>query len=390
MNMSDGGEEKKRESEYNESRVRVGTDDFGLARAGRDDYCRALARVAVAQICEGVGFNCAKESALLALSDVAVRFMRDIGKSASSCACLAGRTECNVFHIVRALEDMSSIIGFRGASEVECCPVVSGVVKELVEFVETAEEIPFARPVTQFPVIKSRRGIPSFSQIGEAPSGDHVPDWLPAFPDQHTYAHSPVLDVRGTDRRVGKLEQARQRRKAEGSLLNLQQRLHSSSNAGPSGSTNHAAEPQEVRVGHADEPKGSLTAVSPDLFFVPAVDAVNPFLAPPLPAGEKDVATIVSPGRLRGKEDVHKNPGSVLDIFAPAVEAMESGVAESSMDSERRALPDRRPVVSFTLKGSRKMTGGDLDSLLGDRLSPRNPFLSAREDENDEKKRRAG
>ncbi|GAB2250725.1 hypothetical protein Droror1_Dr00016975 [Drosera rotundifolia] len=117
MNISDGGEEKKRKSEYNENRVRVGTDNFGLARAGRDDYSRALARVAVAQICKGVGFNYSKESALLALSDVAVRFMRDIGKSASSCACLA---------------------------EVECCPVVSGVVKELVEFVETAEEIPFA------------------------------------------------------------------------------------------------------------------------------------------------------------------------------------------------------------------------------------------------------
>ncbi|GAB2272315.1 hypothetical protein Dimus_007135 [Dionaea muscipula] len=381
--MSDGGEESKRDSEYI-----VGD------RAGPNDYGRAVARVAVAQVCESVGFECFKESALEALSDVAVRFMCDLGKSASSYASLASRAECNVFDIVKALEDLGSTIGFSGASEVSShCPVGSGVANEMIEFVEMAEEIPFVQPIPRFPVIKRRKGIPSFLQIGESPGGNkHIPDWLPAFPDTHTYIHSPVWNDRKTDPQADKLEQVRQRRKAEKSLLNLQQRLLSSSAAGPSGSQNHhhhADVPWEYSASQADAAV-AVEKKNHETFLVQPPLHDNPFLAPPLPAGEKDVSSIVSPIRLKRKEDDddNKKHSSMLEIFAPAIDAMKSGVTES----ERRDLPDKRPVVHFRLKEggrSRQMMGEDLDTCLADRVNHKNSFSFMRDDEKDDKKRRA-
>ncbi|GAB2226982.1 hypothetical protein Droror1_Dr00008781 [Drosera rotundifolia] len=378
--MSDGGEESKREDE-----CEVRESD----RARTDEYRRAVARVAVAQVCEGVGFDCLKESALDALSDMALRFMGDIGESASSYASLVGRAECNVFDVVRALEDIGSTVGFSGAAGSGHCPVGSGVVNEMIGFVETAEEIPFAQPIPQFPVIKNPQGIPSFSQIGEAPGGKHVPVWLPAFPDKHTYVHTTVWNDRKADQHAHKAEQAKQRRKAERSLLNLQQRLLSSS---VSGSGNHADVVQEYPVVHADLPKDSVAAESNDsshAALLPAVENHNPFLAPPLPSGEKDVAAISSPVKVERKEDDQKKHASALEIFAPVIDAMKAGMSESSR-SERRVLPQRRSVVHFRLKGGRKMVAEDLDTCIRETTNPRTSSSSfGRGDERDDKKRRA-
>ncbi|GAB2300615.1 hypothetical protein Dimus_034649 [Dionaea muscipula] len=344
--MSDGAEESKskskREGEYN-----VG------GRAGPDDYGRAVARVAVAQVCKGVGFERSRESALEALSDIAIRFLCDLGNSASSYSSLAGRAECNVFDIVKALEDLgstSTLIGFPlGQGHY---PIMGyGVVNEIMEFVEMAVEIPFAQPIPRFPVVVTssrlrRRIPPSFSQMGETGGGGkHVPDWLPAFPDQHTYVHSPVWNDRKTDPQAYKVEQARQRRKAERSLLNLQQRLllSSSSSAGlPSGS------------------------------------------------GKKNDFDVVKDSVAGEKKHGH---GSVLEIFAPAIDAMKkksTGVITESMGgSESRVL--RPGVVHFRLEGGRKVVSEDLDVLLSltDRANEKKSFSLGMVDEKDDKKRRA-
>ncbi|GAB4833609.1 hypothetical protein Ancab_031854 [Ancistrocladus abbreviatus] len=362
--MSDGGEESKRESEYNAFRG-----------AGVDDYSRAVSRVAVAQICQSVGFERTKESALEALSDVAVRYICDIGKSASGYANLAGRSECNVFDVVKGLEDLGSCIGFSGASEVDHCSIGSRVLNEMVEFVETAEEIPFVQPITQFPVTKIRRGIPSFLLMGETPSGNHIPTWLPAFPDPHTYVHSPMWNERKTDPQADKIEQARQRRKAERSLLNLQQRLLPADGAGPSGLANNANVTQQYSASHADGVRESRGSED------------NPFLAPPLPAGEKDVSSVVLPAKLKRKEDDKKH-GSVLETFAPAIDGMKNGSSDP-MDCDREVLSDRRPLVHFRLKGGRKMVGEDLDVTLTNKGRNRGTQWIGRDEDKDDKKRRA-
>ena len=335
-------------------------------RSGADNFGRAVSKIVVAQICESVGFESSKESALDALADIAIRYICDLGKMANFYANLTGRTECNVFDIIRALEVLEASQGFPGAADVSRCLASSGVIKEIVGYVGSAEEIPFAQPVPRFPVMKNRRLIPSFVQMGENPPGHHIPTWLPAFPDPHTYIHSPMWNERNTDPRSDKIEHARQRRKAERSLLSLQQRLVCNSSVGTSNSISLAAAGNRL---HQDER--------------------NPFLEPPLDPGEMDVSPVVSPVKLSDKADKGNN-ASVLEAFAPAIEAVKNGFSDDGED-ERRFLPDpdMRPTVHFKFRTAKKYFGESLDLSLYKNGVGRRGYWFGREDERDDKKRRA-
>lgn len=43
----------------------------------------------------------------------------------------------------------------------------------------------------EYPVRSAGRHQPTFMERGE-PSPQHVPEWMPAFPDVHTYRHTPL------------------------------------------------------------------------------------------------------------------------------------------------------------------------------------------------------
>ncbi|KAI3833029.1 hypothetical protein MKW92_032980 [Papaver armeniacum] len=185
--MTDGSGDTGKEKEHDSKKKSGGSDEFGLA----------IARIAVAQICETYGFQSFQQSALEALSDIAIRYLCELGKTAHFYANLADRTECNVFDIIQGLEDLGSSHGFIGATDINRCSTSSGTVTEIIQFVNCTEEIPFARPVPQFPVNKHRKPTPMSSE-------------------------------RENDRRVEKnhrIEELRQHKKAEWSLLNLHQRL---------------------------------------------------------------------------------------------------------------------------------------------------------------------
>ncbi|XP_050380262.1 transcription initiation factor TFIID subunit 8 [Argentina anserina] len=341
---------------------------------GGDEFGRAVSRVAVAQICEGVGFLGCKESALDSLADIAIRYLRDLGKMADYCANLAGRTESNVFDIIRGLEDLESLQGFSGAGEVGHCLAGSGTMKGVVEYVGTAEEIPFAQPLPRFPVGKDRKLIPSFEQMGEAPPGKHLPNWLPAFPDPHTYVHSPMWNERKTDPREDKIEQARQRRKAERSLLSLQQRLLCNGLA-PGGASTSV-----VEVGN--DGKGLHLQGSES----------NPFLEPPLQPGEKDVSPIVLPSKLSGGEVAKGNSSSVFEAFAPAISAVKNGVwmdGEGEGEEEKKLLPNSRPPVHLNFRPVKKFLGESSDLSLQKKGLRRPATWVLRDEERDDKKRRA-
>ncbi|KAK9755583.1 hypothetical protein RND81_01G036300 [Saponaria officinalis] len=336
-------------------------------RAHPDDFSRIVAKIAVSQVCELVGFDSVKESALEALSNVVIRYINDLGKSASSYANLAGRSESNVFDIVKGLEDLGSSFGFSGGSEVKQCVVGSGVIKEISHFVGSVEDNPFAQPIPRFPVLMNARLIPSFSEIGEIPSGKHIPDWLPAFPDPHTYLHSPVWNERRKNIRIDKGEQARQRRKAERSLLNLQQRLLLNGLGGSSGS-GHCRNDDVNETGNG--------GVFPEN---------NPYLGQPLPAGEKDVSVVALPSKLANLGD--RKQRSVRETFAPVIDALTGGALDP-MDVDRTVVSERRPVVHFKLKGGQKMLVEDLDVQLRSMGNDRRGSWFPRDDEKDDKKRR--
>ncbi|KAL4652839.1 hypothetical protein ACB092_01G260500 [Castanea dentata] len=363
--MSDGGRESERGPEK----------PAPQRKPGGEEFAQAFVKVAVAQICESEGFQSFQQSALETLSDVTVRYIRDIGKTAHVYANQAGRTESNVFDIIQGLEDLGLAQGFLGASDIEHCLASSGTVRELAQYVGESEQIPFAYSLPQFPVVKDRKLTPSFLQIGEEPPGEHIPAWLPAFPDPGTYAQSSTPNDKTTELKMAKIEQENQRRKPERSLLNLNQWLAS----------NELERPSSVDAG--DDAKAKQAAES------------NPFLAAPLQYGEKEVSPVVLPVKTKLSNDTTTgnpivkyhgmdNHVSVLEAFTPNIEAMKSGLRDSE-EGHKKVLLKTRPTVQFKLGSGKKYLGSMLDS------SPQNKSFQVTEswfgrlNEKDDKKRRA-
>lgn len=356
------------------SRVAASSDNAGCRSSG-NEFGRSISKIAVAQICASVGFEGFNESALESLADIAVRYLSDLGKTSKSYANLASRTDSNVFDIIQALEDLELGAGFSGASEINQCSMSSGVVREIIGFVDSSEEIPFAQPVPSFPVVKQQLGIPSFMQMGETPEVKHIPAWLPAFPDAHTYRRTVVWNERVTNPREDKIELARQNRKAERSLLSLQQRL----------------------VGNdAEEPDKGLEMVG-----VNGID--NPFISKPLQAGEKEVTLPILPAKQAGQKEVSPlvlpatgygkeghsgNYSSFLDTFAPAIKATKEVISESENSMEISELV-KRPALCLEFKRRKKVIHEPLDLRLQNKNASRTSSWFGRDDEKDDKKRRA-
>lgn len=368
-----GGEQIKRETVKCEEEGGGGCTTR-TRRAEPDDYARGVSKIAVAQICEGVGFEAIKQSALEAFSDIAVRYICDLGKSASCYANLAGRSESNFFDILKAFEDF----GYNNNNNNESNNIVKQMMLSDIS-AEEDNEIPFVQPIPRFPIPVNKfpgrlNNCPSFLQMGETSGCKHIPDWLPAFPDRHTYVHSPMWNHRKFDLRIDKGGQARQRRKAERSLLNLQQRLLSNCLAAPSCSAFHAN-------------AGETTPGAPI--------KDNQLLAPPLPSPAPAMIDAIGNG-VRERKHV-----LVKETFAPAIDALKGGGTDAvgasdsdAMDVDKRVIPfsipdRRRPVVHFRFKAGKKMLVEDLDVHLRNKVNDKRVSLLGRDDDKDDKKRRA-
>lgn len=182
--MSNGVEEGGRRSQSREKRKLFQGSDFAYA----------VARTAVAQICESVEFNnmhqesrqgvrftSFQESALDTLAGVALQYIHSIGKTAQFYANVAGRVESNSLDIVQALEDLGS---GSGVSDTGFCRGDSELVKDIIRYTGEAEEMPFVYALPRFPINKEKRHAPpSFSEVGAEPPDVHIPVWLPSFPE---------------------------------------------------------------------------------------------------------------------------------------------------------------------------------------------------------------
>ncbi|CAL9778462.1 unnamed protein product [Musa acuminata subsp. burmannicoides] len=347
--MSDGGRESGRNQRTTSKKSR-------LSSRG-DEFSHAVAKIAVGQICESVGFHGSNRTAINAMADIMVRYICDLGKSANFYANLAGRTSCNVFDIIQGLEDLSSSRGFSGASDVHHCLVGSGVVREITQFV-TTEEVPFAQPISGYPVCTTPKPTPSFAQVGETSSGKHIPDWVPSLPDPRAYVRMEEWNKGVTDTKMDKVEETRQPTKAESSLLSLQQRLAYNSTTGfqPTNDASYGKERQMV--------------------------VSNPFLSPPLPFGEKEVSVIANPWE---RDADAGNRLCVLETSVPATESVKVGPVDLETN-EKKVLPGRRPIVHFKLKVDKKSIAASFSS---DALDAKNDSWPLRHDEKDDKKRRA-
>lgn len=55
------------------------------------------------------------------------------------------------------------------------------------------QDVPFEGDIAAFPLRKASRAAPSFLERGEETAAPpHIPPWLPALPDPHTYQSTPV------------------------------------------------------------------------------------------------------------------------------------------------------------------------------------------------------
>lgn len=360
--MSDGGGESGSKHQQPHTKRKFSGDDFS----------QAIAKVAVAQICERVGFQTFQQSALGTLADIAVRYIHSVGKAANFYANLSGRAEGNAFDIFRGLEDLGLDQGFSGASDINHCLAGSGIVRELIQYANDATDVQFAYAIPHFPIVKDRKPKSSFFQIGEEPPIEDIPAWLPPFPDPQTYFESPSQNDRAGDSHTEKIELGRQQRKMEMSMVNLQHRF---SGDGPQGPSSFV---------HGDSSKEKKGVES------------NPFLSAPLHFEEKEVSSVVLPAKL-SKEVALQNPVaekhvvgnhiSVTETFAPALEAMKIRFCESREEQKSIQL-DQRPPVQFKIGVGKKslvkplksspqnMDGGKFDSWI------------CKENEKDEKKGR--
>ncbi|KAG8366939.1 hypothetical protein BUALT_Bualt16G0020300 [Buddleja alternifolia] len=162
------------------------------------EFSFAVARLAVAQICQTVGFNGGAQSrALEALTDIATRYLRAIAKLGAASANSHGRTESNLPDIIVALEELASVQGFVGSSSLRSHSTLytsSALIKDLMKFVRYREEIPLAQPLpTRSSIVfggakgkfwrctSDGDSMNRWYNDGEK-SRRHVPRWLPDVP----------------------------------------------------------------------------------------------------------------------------------------------------------------------------------------------------------------
>ncbi|KAE9615730.1 putative transcription factor Hap3/NF-YB family [Lupinus albus] len=346
-------------------------------KVGGDEFSQAIAKIAIGQVCESEGFQAFQQSALEMLSDVGSRYILNIGKSANNYANLAGRVECNVFDVIRGLEDMGSVQGFTGASDSDHCLESSGIVREIVQFVNEAEPILFAHPIPRFPIVKERVPTPSYLQRGEEPPEEHIPAWLPAFPVPQTHTESPEGNGKGTEPHAVphavKFEHERENGKGERPMLNLQQQMVSNMF-------------EKSTLIDPEDAKAKRVAVEG-----------NPFLIAPLRIGDNEVASVAPPSKFFNvvasdnpvvENFVEDKSISVLETFAPAIEAMKSKCYDSEEDRAKVIL-NKKPTVRFKI-GTRNKFLGSSTGLSHQREEDQKtlPWFTM-EDERDDRKRRA-
>ncbi|PIA37800.1 hypothetical protein AQUCO_03000376v1 [Aquilegia coerulea] len=168
----------------NESKIKIEEEEKTLKPSSIQLFQSTIAKIAVAQICQSIGFTGSQTSALDSFSNIATRYLETLAKSASLNANSCGRTECNLFDVIKGIEDMNSVKGFVGATNMKKSLLKSGVLKEIRSFVRIVDEIPFAKPIPRRNLKKSLVLSRVHDQVQRF---SHIPTWLPCLPDVSTY-----------------------------------------------------------------------------------------------------------------------------------------------------------------------------------------------------------
>ncbi|KAL5076206.1 hypothetical protein RYX36_015190 [Vicia faba] len=157
-----------------------------------------IAKTAVSQICQSVGYKRTKYDALEALTNVTTKYLEAIATSAASFANASNRTEPNLFDLINGIHDMCSVRGVPGGSKMHSSNLLSsGALKDIMSFVKFSTEVPFSKPIPsknahriQNPEVTTDSGTSTCCLKEAKPKGLHIPSWLPDFPKESLYKKS--------------------------------------------------------------------------------------------------------------------------------------------------------------------------------------------------------
>lgn len=226
-----------------------------------DRYAAQAAFVAVAQVAEAAGFDASQSSVLNILAELLLRFINEVGGASHGYAELAGRTEPNALDILLALNDM-------GVSTAD-----------LSEYIRAQDEIPPAQNLTTFPVPKRQKQLPTFMSLKEIPPS-HIPSFLPAFPDEHTYKNSEAFVGYEQNSQQRRLKDTIVRQDAVQAALKLEARLYPDNNV--------------------LEKRAAQTVEGNDI----KLDSINPYLTPTLWENQISQTSVSHGGLLRKASNV--------------------------------------------------------------------------------------
>jgi hypothetical protein len=171
-----------------------------------EEFARHVLRVVVAQVCASFGFQSIEQFALETLVDVLQEYIEEIGYTSHSISEVASRTESNFHDVLFAFADLKVSIS------------------ELMLFATQADEMPFSKPLPEFPM-KTKQYKPKMLSDPEEPLPSHIPSFLPAFPDKHTYMKTPVPVEKEVDPVKVREKKNRERHDVEYSLARLHKRV---------------------------------------------------------------------------------------------------------------------------------------------------------------------
>ena len=256
-------------------------------------FLHRVLSIAVIQICREAGYERSQSSALDTLCELLHQLIREVGAAAKAGAELANRQRVNAADVLQALDGLQ-----QGVSA-------------LMEYRQHSDALPFyhALPLfpTQRPLLKLQPALrpDAASAASLASLHPHIPPFLPALPDEHTYIATPTItkpEQAGSSSIESRKRRAEQSRAAEQSLSRIAQlERQRRSEAMPNGAAamNGARQEQEDEADDdEDTPARRSVALANPSLHVPVIAPIgsgqkeqeraaaiakNLFAAPPLP-----------------------------------------------------------------------------------------------------------
>lgn len=180
----------------------------GQERKESQAYAKEVSKAVVSHVCHTLGFSAARSRPMDALADLLERFLFEAGSKARELAEICGRSEPHAGDAVEALRELR-------APPAAIAQFIVG---------PASDAPPLGVSLPNFPLRKRPKLKPSFKQAGEEPP-EHVPPFLPTFPDERAYSRHKSEPEGGPSASSARARLLQDRRAAESSLLALTDRI---------------------------------------------------------------------------------------------------------------------------------------------------------------------